>query len=296
MVTKKWPLARLNHEHGKTVIDEASGLEVFHAPSPHALIQAAGYLKYIRATEAGKGVFFRGQTKLYDSLGPSLLRDLKDNSPAVPKRREILNKYLVEIDEQNEALKSVPSSAREALLQHYGIRTTWVDVVDNVWIALWFACHHARSASRGVEEYLHFEKRCPGPDIERKHLYAYILLIESAQFGQQLDSPGHYKDDRSETIDLRVAVPSHFVRPHAQHGILIRRLSKTGRPVCDFGEMHVGTVRVDLAAALEWLGNAATLTCHSLFPPAYYDYGYRELLEFIRPNVRTLGAIQRIQP
>ncbi|GAA0468199.1 hypothetical protein Ade02nite_79030 [Paractinoplanes deccanensis] len=36
----------------------------------------------------------------------------------------------------------VPRYAAEPLLQHYGIRTRWLDLVGNIWSALWFACHH----------------------------------------------------------------------------------------------------------------------------------------------------------
>ncbi|MDP9123357.1 MAG: FRG domain-containing protein, partial [Pseudomonadota bacterium] len=108
--------------------------------------------------------------------------------------------------------------------------------------------------------------------------------------------PGRFRDARSETIDLRVAAPSHFVRPHAQHGLLVRKLSKAGNPVGDNWPLHVGTIRVRLEAALDWLGDATTLTAHSLFPPAYYDYGYRELLLGVRPTSKLLGSIQRVQP
>lgn len=292
-MTATYPLSKLRHQFGEHVLDKASGLQVFHAPSPHSLIQAAGYLKYIRARSDNKGVFFRGQTRLYPTLGPTLLRDVKDGPPNV-RRRNLLSKFLDKLDLDKNALKSVHLECREAVLQHYGIRTTWIDVVDNIWVALWFACHHAKAISRGTEEYMHFEKRIPGLLTTTEPEYAYVLLLESAFF-KPIDFPGHYRDDRSETIDLRVAAPSHFVRPHAQHGLLVRKLSNTGLPVSDCRNLHVGTIRVDLAAAIDWLGSASTLTSHSLFPPAYYDYGYRELLEHVNPQSRVLGFIHRVQ-
>jgi hypothetical protein len=211
------------------------------------------------------------------------------------KRRAALEDFLDKLESEKKALRAVDAGCREALLQHYGIRTTWLDVVDNLWVALWFACHHAKALARGSEEYLHFEKRIPTQRATPDADYAYVLLLESAFFTPVDGHPGHYRDDRSETIDLRVAAPSQFVRPHAQHGILVRKLSKAGLPVGDCSALHVGTIRVELAAALDWLGSAATLTCHSLFPPAYYDYGYRELLEFVRPTRVDLGCIHRVQ-
>lgn len=288
----KFPLATLQQQFGKHVTDAASGVSVLHVPSPHALTQAAGYLKYNRARQKSKGVFFRGQTQLYPGLGPSLLRGVRDVTAA--KRRRLLDDFLNEIDRDEKALTYVDPSCREALLQHYGIRTTWLDVVDNLWVALWFACHHARVAP-WPEGYIHFEKRVPRSGSAGE--YCYILLVEGAFFHPVEDQPGRYRDEGSETIDLRVAVPSHYVRPHAQHGVLVRRLSrKSSLPMADLWPLLVGVIRVDLADALDWLGSATTLTSHTLFPPAYYDYGYRELLAYVHPPARVLGSIHRVQP
>lgn len=290
MTHSSYPLSKLTHEFGSHVTDGNSGLEVFDAPSSHALTQAAGYLKYNLA-KSGQGVFFRGQTKLYTTLSPTLLRGTRDG-PSTVKRRAMLEQFLASIKSDGTALRSIPEDCWEPLLQHYGIRTTWLDVVDNIWIALWFACHSAKAIG-WPEEYLHFEKRIPRPQGSQE--YAYVLLLASAHSEPMLGLPGRFRDERSETIDLRTAVPSHFVRPHAQHGLLVRKLSKNGLPVSDNLSLHVGTIRVRLEAALDWLGDASTLTTHSLFPPAFYDYGYRELLRASSPPHRALGSIHRVQ-
>jgi len=291
MSAHQYPLSKLTHEFGKHVTDLASGLEVFDAPTSHSLIQAAGYLKYNLAKTTGKGVFFRGQSQLYETLTPTLLRSANDG-PQSAKRQGLLKSLLDSIEADGAALRNVDSDCREPLLQHYGIRTTWLDVVDNIWIALWFACHSARLFG-SPDEYLHFEKRIPDSRVAQE--YAYVLLLASAYSTPVADKPGRFKDDQSETIDLRTAVPSHFVRPHAQHGLLVRRLSKQGLPLCDQLPLHVGTIRVRLEAAIDWLGDAKTLTTHSLFPPAFYDYGYRELLNGVKPASEVLGSIHRMQ-
>ena len=291
MSSHAYPLSKLNHEYGKHAIDAEAGLEVFDAPTSHSLIQAAGYLKYNLAKTSGQGVFFRGQSRLYETLSPTLLRGIRDGPPNV-QRRALLDRLLSSIEAEGSALRAVDTDCREPLLQHYGIRTTWLDVVDNIWIALWFACHSARSVG-WPEEYLHFEKRIPNPRVDQE--YAYVLLLASAYSTPVPGMPGRFRDERSETIDLRTAVPSHFVRPHAQHGLLVRRLSSAGLPVSDQLPLHVGTIRVRLEAALDWLGDATTLTTHSLFPPAFYDYGYRELLSGVKPAGKELGSIHRMQ-
>lgn len=285
------PLQKLTHEFGKHVED--SGYKVFHAPTTHSFIQAAGYLKHTRAKKANKGVFFRGQTELFPEFSPTLLRGITQGPPC-QRRLDAIGKFLVDLDASGKAMRAVPLFCREALLQHYGIKTTWIDVVDNMWIALWFACHNALTTGRS-NEYLHFEKRFPEPGDPTTEKYAYVILLESAYFSPLEAQHGNWKDDKSETIDLRISAPSQFVRPHAQHGLLVRRLSNSGLPVCDFSSLIVGVIRVDLMTALDWLGSASTLSAHSLFPPAFYDYGYRELLEHIRPE-KKLGCIHHIQP
>lgn len=294
MNTKKSGFAKLTVAGCERVIEQANGSEVFHVSSSHALIQAAGYLKHTIAASDSKGVFFRGQTELFGGLSPSLFRGVRDGPGTVARLRR-LEAFLQQIETDKKALRAVDPSCREALLQHYGVRTTWLDVVDNVWIALWFACHKALTLG-WPEEYLHFERRVPAAGRSGAPDFVYVLLLASASFSSQVNHPGHYRDSRSETIDLRVAVPSHFLRPHAQHGILVRRLSKAGKPVSDFSPLHVGTIRADLSAALSWLGEASTLTTHSLFPPAYYDFGYLELMKGINTKDHELGSIHRVQP
>ena len=289
---KDLPLGSLTHQYAKYLIDDKHKCYVLHAPTPHAFIQAAGYLKYTRAKDTGRGVFFRGETKIHEEMIPSLLRGRNENR--TQDLRKKLSCFLEQIDFQKRVLRAVPKPFREPLLQHYGIKTTWLDVVDNIWIALWFACHKASTTGR-VNEFLHFEKRQPREEAKEES-FAYIFLMESAYFNSVDGEPGHYRDERSATVDLRCAAPSQFVRPHAQHGLLIQRLSHKGKAVHDFSDMVIGCIRVDLESALEWLGNAATLSTHALFPPAYYDYGFRELLEHIVCPPEGLGAIHVIQP
>ena len=74
-------LSQLNHKFGKSVIDSDSNLEVFDVLNSHEMIQAAGYLKHTIAKETGQGVFFRGQSKLYDALSPTLYRNVKTGKP-----------------------------------------------------------------------------------------------------------------------------------------------------------------------------------------------------------------------
>ncbi len=264
-------------------------MNVYHVKQPFTLIQAAGYLKHTRAA-GGKAIYFRGQSKLHKDLKPSLFRGLATGARRSWRVGDI-NAFLTQVRKDQLALRAVPEAAQEAVLQHYGLRTQWLDVVDNVWIALWFACHKALThGTRG--EHLHFEKRVPR-HLAAAERYAYILLLESARTPNTKKGQGFAKDTDSETIDLRVAVPSHFIRPHVQHGLVIRKLDG-GETSFDFSRMIVGIIRVDLDDALEWLGVGDLLSVHALFPPPPYDFGYREVLEGVKPTAASLGAIHHI--
>ena len=290
MPIRTLPLDRLKSAHASLVPSPAIGCNVYHVTKPHVLIQAAGYLKHVRAS-SNKSVYFRGQRTLYPTIPPTLYRGLKTPN-ARDKRDAEMQLLLKRIRKQKVIFRAVADHAQEPLLQHYGLKTRWLDVVDNVWIALWFACHSAHAfGSHG--QYLHFEKRVPR-HLKVDERFAYILLLESASTPNTKLGPGCFQDAESATIDLRVAAPSQFVRPHAQHGLVVKALDKNGRAPIDFWPILAGIIRVDLEDALEWLGGGDLLNVHALFPPPPYDFGYQEILNNLPIPNNMLGAIHHI--
>lgn len=268
--------------------DKNSKCDVYHVNSPHALAQAAGYFKYMSGKNSAS-IFYRGQRQVYQSLSPTLFRHVKGQKAQSDRIRAARETYH-EIARRNEIFDKVPSEAQEPILQHYGLKTSWLDLVDNVWIALWFACHNARTTGK-YEKYLHFERRDYIADLNP---YAYILLIEAPNTLSHPYVPGLYRDKDAELVDLRVAAPSVFLLPHAQHGVLFRlRGDRVRRPV-DYKSKIRGIIRTELRQALAWLGSGDLTGTHSLFPPAYYDKGYGILLTDPFPGSDLLGSIQHI--
>lgn len=287
----EYPLNKLSLRHASNQTDPTTGAQVLHVTRPHALIQAAGYLKHVRAAQFDKRVYFRGQRKLYPSLPPSAYRDARTPQMRSERAKQI-DAVLNRIRDGDEALRAVDERAREPILQHYGMNTRWLDVVDNVWVALWFACHTAHSHGR-YNEYLHYERR-----VERREAmgerFAYILLLEVAGATWAGVGPGWYRDDDSVALDLRIAAPSQFVRPHAQHGLVAQALSHAGKVAADFSSLVVGIIRIDLADALDWLGIGHMLSVHALFPPSFYDVGYKELLAGVTTGGEIIGSIAQV--
>lgn len=280
-------LSKLTADGTTWLVDASSGEHVLDVATQHGLNRAAGYLKF--ADAAGGPVVFRGQRSLYGSLRPSLYRGIHNMGPK-GRRDAAFNGLRREIGKSNAIISSTPNYARDPLLQHYGIFTKWIDLVDNVWVALWFACHRAVAIGE-KGQYLHFERRSVRTD---PNPYAYVLLLQTGPVSQVADKPGLLVNDNAQLIDLRIAAPSLYLRPHAQHALLLRRRTINSLEDLELLPMVVGIIRVHLADAFSWLGDGALLSAHSLFPPPTYDEGYRRLLSLTHLGSSETGAIAHV--
>ena len=254
---------------------------VYTIKSVHDLTQFIGFGKYINKNI--NSVFIRGQTKLHNgSLIPSLYRGRT-------RLDSITYKYNSRI---NALKKSIPSFQQyerivlDPLLQHYGIKTPFIDLVDNVWVALWFALHKAECKTINSHEYIYYH--------ENEEEYSYILLVASDATILS-DKSGVYVGSNIHLIDLRKALPSYFLRPHAQHAYMLR---KTESFPADYSDLIIGIAKIPTELGLKWLGSNDFLTVSSLFPAAYFDSGYAVLLKHYpeepQGTVNQFGSIQII--
>ncbi len=321
---------KVNHINGTEKISD----DMLHVYTPAGLIQASGYLKY----ELGKkkcGLVFRGQSDLFQKkLQPTLYRWIKRSQSkrkAQDKLQNIIKKAEKDFGVDFKKYSDVEPQFVNPLLQHYGITTEWLDVVDNIWIALWFACYNAFFIDKihfiffrrrdekceKIEYFKNIEKKYESKinflkDIENKEnnnstiikqklnlqneiaelekeknrlhrelneeQYAYILMIRCP--GNIGESCGIWRDDTAELYDLRYCLPSIFLRPHAQHGMVIRALTKKNQNTAlDFSVLIEGILRINLSDALIWLGNSVLLSPESLFPSPIKDHGLQQLLK-----------------
>jgi hypothetical protein len=264
---------------------DVSGHMVFHVNTSHALMTAIGYLKH--TAQPWERIFLRGQTALYDTLSPSLYRGLT-YAQSQGKRHERLRQVVSEFSSASSLFKNLLSHAQEPLLQHYGIQTTWLDIVDNVWIALWFALHHA-VVSGSDSQYLHFDGRVS----ENEGDFGYLILIKTEDDRKEKAVKGLVKGNSTEVVDLRIAAPSVFLRPHAQHGLLFRARGGTAGRKSDYSHCIAGIIRFPLQQAKLWLGMGAMHEVRGLFPPPFYDNGYQILLG-VTLKERRIGVINHI--
>lgn len=256
-------------------------VNMYTIKSVHDLTQFIGYGKYIN--NQNHNVYLRGQTQLYGgALIPSLYRGRT-------KFESITQKYDKRINAMKRDVKSFNQYDRiilEPLLQHYGIKTPYIDLVDNVWVALWFALHQAKTKIINTHEYVYF--------YNNENEYSYVFLVATDAINPS-DKHGVYLGLETKLVDLRKAVPSYFLRPHAQHAYMLRKVTPYPE---DYSDLVIGIARIPTLLGLKWLGDNELLTVSSLFPAAYFDSGYAILLKRYPEDeqgiARQYGSIQII--
>ena len=227
---------------------------VFEVSDYRALNQLIGYAKFLN-TEYGD-VYYRGEVHLHQTLLPSIAR-----YPNYSRFEEALNTAIRNAisDEKFSGTaklsgfkgKRNPALIVEALLQHYGYSTHFIDLVDNHWIALWFGLNQ-------------FKK---------------IKNLSAVDNNAAPVERGIYVGNEIITIDLRSSLPSIFLRPHAQHGLVVRRNTHDPADSFDISANVVGIVRLRIDNVISWIGSGNLLESANLFPSPAYDYGYEILLQ-----------------
>ncbi len=165
-------------------------------------------------------------------------------------------------------LSRFPEEFHQPLYQHYGVNTQWVDLVDNIWVAIWFGMQEFIS-KKYDREYVYVKKR----KVEGA-LYLSLVLIDA----KTEVMPGYYTGTSHEMVDLRIGAPSIFLRPHAQHGILAKYKKCDAVAANDFMQHTCGIIEIDMHDAVDWMGQGHLLTHVNMFPSPIYDEGYAYLL------------------
>lgn len=268
-----------NIEHEMIELKCGKNIKVYTIKTVHDLTQFIGYGKYMNCQNYN--VYLRGQTSLYSGkMIPSLYRGKTNIKNINQNYNTRINKLIKEV----KSFQGYNRKTLEPLLQHYGIKTPYIDLVDNVWVALWFALHQAKSETINSHEYIYY--------YPNENEYSYVFLIATDAL-EHTEHKGIYNGNETILTDLRNAVPSYFLRPHAQHAYMLRKKDC----LCDdYSDLIIGIARIPTSLGFEWMGNNDFLTVSSLFPAAYFDSGYKLLLKNYPEDkagvVNQYGSIQ----
>lgn len=260
---------------------------IYDVVSIHALNQLIGHAKF-NNKEYGE-VLYRGENKLHSGLIPSLFRGCKGTTKW-SQVSPIVNKILQSGDvsgaiNAGSDLKIARHKA-EGMLQHYGVQTRFIDLVDNHWVALWMGLYKC-TRNKKIEHYYHYERRmiplvemAQGRMVNDDDLSQYILLLALPKpTSPSVD--GIEQTDSFVKIDLRQALPSVFLRPHSQHGLVARKKMTPGKYAKDYDMATevIGILRIRIDHAAQWLGDGELLSQDNLFPSPMNDCGYDMLLQ-----------------
>lgn len=287
--------------------DNAGQVPLYDVFTPGALSQLIGYAKFINRDYGN--VYYRGVDALYPNVLPSVMRGRKNGRALGYKG--ILSK-LKHDKALTESLKltSLPSRKNpneyhiynkikrlneykiEGLIQHYIGSTKCIDVVNNHWIALWMGLHdfiqcgernqHVICSKRCMSLESFIEKMSSTGSTSIPSIYEYIVLIAMPHCSSSA-TPGVYETDELVEVDLRIAIPSFYLRPHAQHALVVRKRdnddSNPNVTHYDLAPQVIGILRIRLDLADRWLGNGLLVSKDNLFPSPSIDSGLCSLLK-----------------
>ena len=152
-----------------------------------------------------------------------------------------------------------------AVLQHYGIRTPWLDVVRNLYTAIWFATHD-------------FETRgscLVATPSEREG--GYISLLHDARPEGK---------DCLMVVDFWDENSSRHFRPHAQHGSSLARQNDDRCPRGDEQDLEQYRIaHVSFPNSRKWTLRGHLFSARFLFPAPEYDDSLKQLS---RPEVQAI--------
>lgn len=242
-----------------------AGVPTLVAKSYRALVRIVGFFKY----NLGTSILLRGQTSCYKNMTPSVYRGRN------PITDTDMDAFLADYRNTLQVdLAPYQALTTEPLVQHYGIKTRWLDVVDSIPHALFFAVNNCVDSpyfgSKGGTNLTY---------IQSLNEYGFIYLLDCGNLSNVLmpagvPVQGLWNNAAGLGVcDLRIAKSSIALRPHAQHGLLIRQTGSN-----DLWDLVVARIAVPLQTARNWIGSCDALSRESLFPPKIWDNIYGTLL------------------
>jgi hypothetical protein len=131
-------------------------LEIKSVP---VLLAFFGFLKYqLKENKLSRGcdVYVRGHTQPYPHLVPSLFRQGKVYITCydeINRRIKAFDDFIAKIQHAEHYFSGFRKMKPEdvgAILQHYGFNTPWIDVVNNIYPAVWFAQNEQINCDKGA--------------------------------------------------------------------------------------------------------------------------------------------------
>jgi hypothetical protein len=208
----------------------------------------------IKAKHDGSLILFRGQNQVYDSIRSGRARPDYRPQPLVESGWSALASKLLGLPIQETHRGTV-----QAILQHYGCATNFVDVTSDLQVAAWFATHKYSSDSfTWIGNAFRMVDKAKYTALSGGRAYVLVLAIPNPEDLQH----------RDRLIDLSI-LPESFVRPARQSAWLLMDRPPTKPLPSDF---WVATVELDLESF-----PVSEVATEQLFPPVEHDGAFYQL-------------------
>jgi len=194
-------------------IIKEKGQNILLIPNLALLAGYFGYLKYKLARKDIR-VYCRGEQSFHKTTKPKLFRDNNIDDTEINNRKSLIDEICSELPSWYRASRFKKEDVGP-LLQHYGISTYWLDLVDNIFTAVWFALFNNEGE------------------------FGYVKFFVNKN------------EDNDELIirDLRENHSSLSLRLHCQHGISARRNSGNfSSRTIDLSDFMVAMVRIPVSS------------------------------------------------
>lgn len=256
-----------------------STVKVIDCSTYEALVQSIGYLKFI----SDGPVYYRGQNQIYSSSFP-LASIFRTGRQSVTDSLESLLSTLActpdsEEDSRCKVAKKtifhdIPAYALEGVMQHYGINTRWLDITDSLPHALFFSIAKYRKVKLTDYPNSAYERKSGGSCCSRymrnelvyidsaipPKEHCYLIAFTPGQQRELTSLKGLTKYSKGEVLDARMAIPSYYLRPHSQHGLMFKKSVQED-------EIESWIYRLKIEDVKKWLGNAAAFSPSVMYPP-----------------------------
>jgi len=266
-------------------IENNGNREYVFVKDPMLFAGLAGEIKHQFNISNNRQVFLRGQPTDYPGMIPSLFRNLVEGN--LMQRRQAYEELVANV------YKDIPrfrfkGEIGGAILQHYGVNTPWLDLVDNIFIALWFACWKRN----GDESSFTYSLQRDG--------FGWVYFLEFP-YGIPDIQNGIISDDVARWCDLRAARTSLVLRAHVQHGIFGAR---NDYPSYDLNQFVVAAIKFPIK---EFANLTKSIKPNFMFPSDRYDKTYKllhnkevnKLISAIEDKFeltpKTLGRVDKIR-
>jgi hypothetical protein len=217
------------------------------------------------AARADRLILFRGQSALYDRVKSGRARG-RHVVPEVATAWSRLAARMLGLSSHD----APEARMSQAILQHYGLPTNFVDLTSDAGIAAFFATSEFRTTLMNWV----------GTDFRSFERVTYRPLADGDGHVLVLAIPDAEKLEKVRHLFCLTYLPREVLRPHRQLGWLFYDGPEA---TFDLNEFVLGTIAIDRTTY-----NSARFSQDQLFPPPSEDVAYRDLLGFPWVQVPTL--------